>query len=74
MAAVLSGNRQVEEVAANVLSGNRQLEEVAGKVNVMQNHLVNILILILSMYTDILIDKSFRDSACQVCFCIFSKV
>ncbi len=46
----------------------------ARQVTDIHNHLVNILIIVISMYTDILIDEFFQDSTCQVCLCIFSKV
>ncbi len=63
--------------ATAVLSTARQvgkIEDVNAKVTDMHNHLVNILIIVISMYTDILIDEFFQDSTCQVCLCIFSKV
>ncbi len=63
--------------ATAVLSTAREvgkIGDVNAKITDIHNHLVNILIVVPSMYTDILIDESFQDSAHQVCLCIFSRV
>ncbi len=60
--------------ATAVLSTARQVVDVGAKVTDIHNHLVNICIIVPSMYTDIVTDESFWDSAYQVCLCIFSRV
>ncbi len=60
--------------ATAVFSVIRQVKEVDAKVTVIHDHLVNILITASSKYADILTDKSFQNSTCQVCLYIFSKV
>ena len=51
-----------------------KIVDVDAKVTDIHNHLVNILIVVVSMYIDIPIDESFQDSTCQVCLCMFFKV